>query len=60
MSLTKKINYFGGWLDVSQSLSGMILALFLWTHLLLSGVDIIRRRCDDYGGQNHGAELPQC
>lgn len=35
MSLTKKINYFGGWLDVSQSLSGMILALFLWTHLLL-------------------------
>ncbi|WP_394201637.1 fumarate reductase cytochrome b subunit [Shewanella waksmanii] len=35
MSLTKKINYFGGWLDVSQSVSGVVLALFLWTHLVL-------------------------
>ncbi|MCG9757157.1 fumarate reductase cytochrome b subunit [Shewanella insulae] len=35
MSLAKKNNNVSGWLDMSQSVSGVILALFLWTHLVL-------------------------
>lgn len=34
MSLNNKKN-LSGWLDMSQSLSGVILAVFLWTHLVL-------------------------
>lgn len=35
MSLTRYNNKLSGWLDLSQSLTGVILTLFLWTHLLL-------------------------
>lgn len=30
-----KSNKWSGWLDLSQSVSGVILAIFLWTHLIL-------------------------
>ena len=35
MSLTRHNSKLSGWLDLSQSLTGVILTLFLWTHLLL-------------------------
>ncbi len=31
---TNRSNW-SGWLDLSQSISGAVLAVFLWTHLLL-------------------------
>ncbi|QFU21136.1 fumarate reductase cytochrome b subunit [Shewanella eurypsychrophilus] len=30
-----RVNRWSAWLDMSQSISGVILALFLWTHLVL-------------------------
>ncbi|ABM23350.1 MULTISPECIES: fumarate reductase cytochrome b subunit [Shewanella] len=35
MSINLKIKKWSAWLDLSQSLSGVILAVFLWTHLVL-------------------------
>lgn len=35
MSLTRNKHNLSGWLDISQSLTGVILTLFLWTHLVL-------------------------
>ncbi|QYK01143.1 fumarate reductase cytochrome b subunit [Shewanella psychrotolerans] len=35
MSLTRNKQNLSGWLDISQSLTGVILTLFLWTHLVL-------------------------
>ncbi|RTR37801.1 fumarate reductase cytochrome b subunit [Shewanella canadensis] len=35
MAITKTIKNCSGWLDMSQSVSGVILAVFLWTHLIL-------------------------
>ncbi|QYJ86472.1 fumarate reductase cytochrome b subunit [Shewanella mesophila] len=35
MSLTRNKYNLSGWLDISQSLTGVILTLFLWTHLVL-------------------------
>lgn len=35
MSLTRNKHNLSGWLDMSQSLTGVILTLFLWTHLVL-------------------------
>ncbi|WP_394148364.1 fumarate reductase cytochrome b subunit [Shewanella atlantica] len=35
MAITKTIKNCSGWLDMSQSVSGIILAVFLWTHLIL-------------------------
>lgn len=35
MSLTRYNSKLSGWLDLSQSFTGIILTLFLWTHLLL-------------------------
>jgi len=35
MAIAKTIKNCSGWLDISQSVSGVILAVFLWTHLIL-------------------------
>ncbi|MCL1091526.1 fumarate reductase cytochrome b subunit [Shewanella profunda] len=35
MAINLKIKKWSAWLDLSQSLSGVILAVFLWTHLVL-------------------------
>ena len=35
MAIKLNIKKWSAWLDLSQSLSGVILAVFLWTHLVL-------------------------